>query len=45
MINSIFVPKPTGKMKVLGMGNALVDIIARIKNDKMLESLDCPGVV
>ena len=29
-------------MKVLGMGNALVDIIARIDNDKMLESFGLP---
>ncbi len=29
-------------MKVLGMGNALVDIITRIDNDKMLESFGLP---
>ena len=29
-------------MKVLGMGNALVDIITRINNDKMLESFGLP---
>lgn len=29
-------------MRVLGMGNALVDIIARIDNDKMLESFGLP---
>jgi len=29
-------------MKVLGMGNALVDIIARINNDEMLESFGLP---
>jgi sugar/nucleoside kinase (ribokinase family) len=28
--------------KVLGMGNALVDIIARIKNDKLLEQFGLP---
>jgi sugar/nucleoside kinase (ribokinase family) len=29
-------------MKVLGMGNALVDIITRIENDKMLQSFGLP---
>ena len=29
-------------MRVLGMGNALVDIIIRLPDDKMLKELDLP---
>jgi sugar/nucleoside kinase (ribokinase family) len=37
-----FATKSALMMKVLGMGNALVDIITRIENDKMLESFGLP---
>ncbi len=40
--NYIFASNFARMMKVLGMGNALVDIITRIENDKMLDSFGLP---
>jgi len=40
--NYIFASNFAQMMKVLGMGNALVDIIAQIDNDKMLENFGLP---
>ncbi|GBU08736.1 adenosine kinase [Bacteroidales bacterium] len=41
-INNIFVKNNFNFMKILGMGNALVDVLARIKDDSLLKQLQLP---